>query len=228
LNLAQDGGTYLYNARPPWDNTLARSEVHNTVVIDGRDQMVRAGRFLYTNWAQAGVLKQDVWEDGSLRFVSARHNGYHSIGLWHQREVAAGSAGNWEIKDLIYPLHPPGSAASYTVNLHWLLPDWSREVQAEAGPPRFTVTISSPFGPVRLLLELGPAVNHPVSCNLLISRAGECVWGEGAVSPVWGWSSPTYGVKIPALSVRLLLTGALPLSFTSKFAFPLDLKQEGQ
>jgi hypothetical protein len=114
------------------------------------------------------------------------------------------------------------------VNLHWMLPDWSWEVQAEAESPGFMVTISSPFGPVQLLLELDSAIDHPVSYKLLISRAGERVWGEGAVPPVWGWSSPTYGVKIPALSIRLLLTGALPLSVTSKFAFPLELKQEGQ
>jgi hypothetical protein len=228
LNLAQDAGTYLYNARPPWDNALARSEVHNTVVIDGRDQMYRAGRFLYINWAQAEVLKQELWEDGALRFVSARHNGYQSLGLWHQRQIAAGLEGDWEIKDLIYPLHPPGLADSYRVNLHWLLPDWSWEVQAEAGSPRFMVTISSPFGPVQLLLELDSAVNHPVSCKLLIARAGERVWGEGAVPPVWGWSSPTYGTKIPALSIRFTLTGSTPLGFISKFAFPPDLRQEGK
>ncbi len=39
LNIAQDAGTYLYNAEPPWDNTLVSTRVHNTVMVDGRDQM---------------------------------------------------------------------------------------------------------------------------------------------------------------------------------------------
>jgi hypothetical protein len=173
-------------------------------------------------------VEQDVWEDGSLRFVSVRHDGFRSLGLWHQRQVAAGLAGTWEIRDLIYPLQPLGTAASHTVSLHWLLPDWPWEVQPRTESPGFIVTISSPLGPVQLLLETESAVNHPLSQALLITRAGERVWGEGGSSPVWGWSSPTYGVKIPALSLRLILTGSLPLGFTTKFTFPLDLKQEGQ
>ena len=55
LNVAQDAGTYLYNAPPPWDNALARSEVHNTLVVNGLEQMTRAGRFLYLERAQARV-----------------------------------------------------------------------------------------------------------------------------------------------------------------------------
>ncbi len=46
LNLALDPGTYHYNAPPPWENAFARTAVHNTVTIDGLDQMTRAGRFL--------------------------------------------------------------------------------------------------------------------------------------------------------------------------------------
>jgi Heparinase II/III-like protein len=228
FNVAQDAGTFSYNARPPWDNALARGEVHNTLVIDGQDQMRRAGRFLYVDRAQVEVLKQDGWEAGALWFVAARHNGYHNQGLWHQREVTAGFKGNWEIKDLIYPMSPIGSAKVHTASLHWLLPDWPWEVQPATESTSFIITLSSPFGPVRLMLETESSDGHAVSPSLLISKAGERAWGEGEVSPVWGFSSPTYGVKTPALSLRCTLTGSVPLGFTSKFAFPLDLQPEGQ
>ncbi len=33
LNITQDAGTYLYNAVPPWDNSLMATRVHNTVMI---------------------------------------------------------------------------------------------------------------------------------------------------------------------------------------------------
>ena len=53
LNLARDAGTYLYNGEPPWNNGLAGTAVHNTVMVDRGDQMRRAGRFLWLDWAQA-------------------------------------------------------------------------------------------------------------------------------------------------------------------------------
>src|SRR5690606_34736302 len=46
INIALDAGTHSYNAPPPWNNTLAGTACHNTVMVDGRDQMDRAGRFL--------------------------------------------------------------------------------------------------------------------------------------------------------------------------------------
>jgi len=53
-----------------------------------------------------------------------------------------------------------------------------------------------------------------------IVRAGELVYGSGEVSPVWGWISPTYGSKIPGLSLRLKQTGELPVNFTSLWILP--------
>ena len=53
INLARDAGTYLYNGPPPWNNGLAGTAVHNTVTVDHHDQMRRAGRFLWVDWAQA-------------------------------------------------------------------------------------------------------------------------------------------------------------------------------
>ena len=53
VNLARDAGTYLYNGEPPWNNGFAGTAVHNTVTVDRQDQMRRAGRFLWLDWAQA-------------------------------------------------------------------------------------------------------------------------------------------------------------------------------
>ena len=53
INLARDAGTYLYNGSPPWNNGFAGTAVHNTVTVDNHDQMRRAGRFLWLDWAQA-------------------------------------------------------------------------------------------------------------------------------------------------------------------------------
>ena len=81
LNLTQDAGTYLYNAGPPWDNALVYSAVHNTLTVNGQDQMRRQGRFLYVDWAQAEFLPAaEAAGDPAPRLV-ARHNGYRRLGL---------------------------------------------------------------------------------------------------------------------------------------------------
>ncbi len=56
INLAQDAGTYLYNTPAPWKNALMAACYHNTVTLENTDQMRRAGRFLYLDWAQGQFL----------------------------------------------------------------------------------------------------------------------------------------------------------------------------
>ena len=81
LNLAQDAGTYRYTASAPWDNALTHASVHNTVTVNGQDQMRRAGRFLYLDWARA---EGSVGEAGT---ISAWHDGYKKLGILHSRKI---------------------------------------------------------------------------------------------------------------------------------------------
>ena len=53
LGRALSAGTYLYNVDAPWDNALTHTAVHNTVSVDGSEQMRRVSRFLYLDWAPA-------------------------------------------------------------------------------------------------------------------------------------------------------------------------------
>jgi len=210
LNLAQDAGTYLYNVPPPWDNPLARTEYHNTLTVDGLDQMLPAGRFLFLDWAQAHLISQD---DHS---ITAEHDGYRRMGLLHRRSVSISDDGTWRIDDSLLPLgsSPPSPHTAY---LHWLLPDWEYSLDCEQleGDSAGAVTLSliSPYG--RLIVVLPGGLP-----GLQLTRAGELLYGAGLVKPTWGWSSPTYGVKIPALSLRLAQSGPPPMTFTTLFNLP--------
>lgn len=226
LNVTQDAGTYLYNAPPPWENALTHSDVHNTVVIDERDQMRRAGRFLYIDWAQAEVLNSNEAQDSSQPTLSARHNGYRRLGLWHQRDVSAGAAGDWQIRDRIYPMQTPGPDQLQTASLHWLLPDWPWEVQTAPGSTEIAIRVMSPFGPVQLRITAEPLAAGALSAGLQVARAGELLYGIGPVLPTWGWCSPAYGLKIPALSLRLTVTNRLPIHFTTQITFPSGARTE--
>ncbi len=118
INLACDPGTYRYTAPPPWNNALARTAVHNTITIDGQEQMIHAGRFLWLNWAQATTVSRN--EDPHA--ITAQHNGYDRLGIIHQRTLASLPAKGWLIKDALLPVKPLGTNTSHEIVLHWLLP----------------------------------------------------------------------------------------------------------
>jgi hypothetical protein len=214
LNIARDAGTYLYNSPPPWENSLTATEIHNTVIVDGLEQMQRTGRFLYLNRAQAQVLGAGYDPSGRLIRLTAQHDGYHRVGVTHQRKAAALPGDRWLIEDTLLPL--PASAlagASRSACLGWLLPDWSWEMESKGR--RIKLALSTPLGPVELHLSSEDA--EPGKMEFQIIRAGELVFGIGDFKPTWGWFSPTYGLKKPALSIRLTRRGPLPLSFKSEW-----------
>jgi hypothetical protein len=217
LNVAQDAGTYLYNADAPWDNALMHTAVHNTVMVNGEEQMTRAGRFLYLDWAHSEIVGVEEAEGGEWKQVSATHGGYRKLGLVHQRRVTVHQDDRWIVEDQLLPTNPNMAAASRTARLHWLLPDWQYELdETESG-----IRIRSPHGWVWLHIRFGENMQHATR-NLQLVRAGELLHGTGSISPTWGWVSPTYGQKIPALSYAVIVEGLIPMTFTSEWVFPSD------
>jgi hypothetical protein len=81
------------------------------------------------------------------------------------------------------------------------------------------IELASPRGPILLRIKEDQAGSPPAAEQLQIIRAGEFLYGNGPASPIAGWFSPTYGVKIPALAVRFSVTSPLPIRFTSGFTF---------
>jgi hypothetical protein len=223
LNLALDAGTYLYNAAPPWENALARTGLHNTITIDGEDQMTYAGRFLWLDWAQARLLsfKQNC-------YLEAEHDGYQRRGILHRRKAALSVKGDWEISDYLLPapgITPP--KPKHLFRLHWLLPDWhweweeDKQAGTEAGKNRFQFKIESPLGWVTLEIEVHSA-SQETAATYLLCRAGERLAGGGRVEPTWGWYSPTYAKKIPALSLSASSHGTAPFTFITRWTFPAE------
>lgn len=216
LNIAQDAGTYLYNANPPWDNRLTATHVHNTVTVDGREQMTRAGRFLYLNWADGyAPLEENTLPHRRV----ARTYAYARRGIRHTRSVMVDDAGQWVVEDDLLDLR----FGPHTYRLHWLLPDWEWALDES----RQELRLKSPYGWVTVAIHLQPSTRQPASpqpANLqpafTLVRAGEHVHGSGTPDPVRGWVSPTYGVKTPALSLACEVQSAQGVTFLTTFAFP--------
>lgn len=237
LNIAQDAGTYLYNASPPWDNSFARTGVHNTLIIDNLEQMTPAGRFLWLNWAQVDVLEEKLAEDARSINLVAEHDAYRHLGLIHRRSVSIELSGTWVIHDQIVHQgigkmrNPGGNTSSnqrsknaYRVRLHWLLPDWSWELGENETPDQRSLRIRSPHGWIGLQVEVRTGnTDHQAELPFIqLVRAGESLLDSSSVPLTSGWVSPTYGYKIPALSFSVEFVSQLPMAFESRWDFPAD------
>jgi hypothetical protein len=218
LNVARDAGTYLYNAHAPWDNRLSSAFVHNTVTVNGQDQMTRAGKFLYLDWAQAKIIPNE--NDAAAR-LTARHNGYRHLGIIHQRTATAGSNDGWSIEDLLLPdkTSKPANLQPVTCTLHWLLPDWPYELQVAHSKLR----LQSPYGWISIQVGAEHEDSLPILINSQLIRAGQMIYGNGPFLPILGWYSPSYGYKVPALSFRYEITTHLPVRLITEWRFPEEM-----
>ena len=208
INLAGDPGTYRYTGSPPWNNALARTAVHNTIIVDGQEQMTRAGRFLWLDWAQATIdFKSD-----DPHTITAEHNGYHHLGVTHRRSLACIPAKGWLITDALLPVNPQAAQTTHEIVLNWLLPDlpWQfddNQLTFQINSGQVTLQITAMFGEERTPL------------SIQIVRAGEVIYGPPTELPTHGWISPTYASKKPALSIRAALKSILPIQLCSQWHF---------
>jgi hypothetical protein len=82
-----DPGTYAYHTQKQWRDYFRGTSAHNTVRVDGLDQSVSGGNFMWLAKAQA---RCEVWEPGATRDrFAAVHDGYRRLAdpLTHRREI---------------------------------------------------------------------------------------------------------------------------------------------
>jgi Heparinase II/III-like protein/Heparinase II/III N-terminus len=209
LNITQDAGTYLYNGEPPWDNPLISTRVHNTITIDGHDQMTRGGRFLTLDWFPAYSKSLLEVDEKILGRVVAYHKGYRRLGIRHERVATVFTDERWEIKDNLIFTKP----GQHVFRLHWLLMDGEQGMinsESEIG-----IRVKSKYGWITLNIK-----SPNSECRASLVRAGELIDGQREVKPYEGWVSRTYGTKTPALSLAVEVKSLRSFSFISEFIFP--------
>ncbi len=209
-NIARDAGTYSYNAPPPWQNALVSTRVHNTITIDHLDQMAPAGKFLFLDRAQAHWLPG---EDGNT--LSAYHTGYRNKGVTLTRTLRFNPGTGFSIVDQVALKN---ATQPREVTLHWLLPDWQWAWQdgvlhLSHQNHQIDLSIYAHFAEP----ESGVA---PVHVELI--RAGEILIGQRN-DEIMGWVSPTYGVRLPALSLSLTWKTSQSLTIHSDWLLQKDI-----
>jgi hypothetical protein len=219
LNIAQDAGTFFYNAAPPWENALAHTAFHNTVTIQDQDQMHQAGRFLWLDWAQAKVGEYEQTDQGSLASLSVQHSGYQHLGVLHQRKVSAGEQ-FWLVEDNLVKIQTEkqkAPEAPLKIRLHWLVPDWRWNIKEDIRRGLYSIRIKSPYGWITIETTVTGPSGTPIQAEAALVRAGELLYGLGFAEPPLGWFSPTYAHKIPALSFSLACSCSIPLTFVTRW-----------
>lgn len=86
-DLLVDAGTYDYFSYPEWRSYFRSTAAHNTVRIDGRDQSVMLGPFLWGTRARAELVR--FTSDGRKTVAQGRHDGYTKLpaAVHHSRTV---------------------------------------------------------------------------------------------------------------------------------------------
>jgi len=196
-NIAIDAGTYLYTGESIWRNGLARTSAHNTVTVDGKDQMTMVSRFTWTNWAQGKVLKQ------TENFWQGEHDGYKPVR--HKRTVMALEVDRWLVIDDLIADEP------HHYSLHWLLSDGEYGVQELA--PAYDVLLKYPTSKLVDSIKIRTGL-FDGEAQFSIVRADP--------NSTRGWRSRYYGHKEPAIS--LLLEANRPIArFYTFFGFENDV-----
>lgn len=219
INIAQDAGTYRYTAPYPWNNSLTHTAVHNTLMINGEEQMHRVGRFLYLEWAQAKPPSYECAADGSWEKLTSSHDGYRHLGITHQRSLTVDAHQTWRIIDIVTG---PVDDQVHEARLHWLLPNWEYQIDERNLTQSVGIRLRSPQGWISLKIECkdSQGSNLPQVFKWGLALAGELLRGAGPILPTWGWISPTYNEKTPALSFFVTLRAALPIYIQSQWDFP--------
>ena len=89
VEMLVDPGTYCYHGEPEWRSYFRSTRAHNTICIDGRDQSVSGGPFMWTKHAHSVSLRDESIGRGDQAWA-ATHDGYKALpggGVRHQRVV---------------------------------------------------------------------------------------------------------------------------------------------
>ena len=168
-----DPGTFAYHTEPRWRSHFRSTAAHNTVCIDGLDQSVSGGAFLWLEKARAWCV--GTGEDDDCRWVIGAHDGYRRLPapVEHRRTVRFHRASRrFEIIDELSAQDDHRAALTWQFGPGCAVREVGDSVIATAPGSRTSLTVSG----------------VPYARRLL----------SGQTDPPAGWVSRRYDEKVPA------------------------------
>ncbi len=192
-NVLVDPGSFRYNGAHIWHNHFLRTESHNTVKVDGRDQMLHFRQFKTLYWTEAKLLRFEDTADWAL--CEGEHYGYmRHRNCTHRRSVLMVKDSTWIVVDTIR------GKDRHTARLHWLAGDFPYEFDSRVA----RLALSTPHG--RFSISILDGGGTPYTGVDVV---------RGSSNPPRGWQSRHYGVKTPCPSMAAVATQDTPITFVS-------------
>lgn len=169
-----DPGTFAYHGDKKWRNYFRSTLAHNTARIDGKDQSLMAGNFMWGSKANARLI-----EYKPLGMAKGAQDGYKSLNdsVLHERKVDyLQDSREWRIEDFL------NCEGKHSLELFFHIhPDCKVEVEEKE---------------VKIHFSKGYCIfEKEEGIELKVYKGDEVI-------PL-GWYSPSYGVKVPAPVLRL-------------------------
>jgi hypothetical protein len=222
VNLLRDTGTFQYYCEPPWEHYFKSTAAHNTVEVDGKDQMEKGSRFLWFNWTKSKLRHSEEippnpsftkgGRKGFGDYWEGEHYGYRhgKESVIHRRAVIR-LGDRWIIIDDILPILGMASRignGEHDATLRWHLADVGWETVAPGTFGAKTKFSHSDFA-AQISIKVFPQVKMSI----------ELLHGQESPEPE-GWESLYYGERqpIPVIKCGVVLS-ALPLRFVTALHF---------
>jgi len=192
-----DPGTYDYFTYPAWRDYFRSTQAHNTVVIDGLNQSVILGPFLWGRAAQSRCLEWSPNQQGGR--VVGQHDGYTRLAdpVMHRRTL--------ELDARRRELRINDEVRARTVHESTVCFHFAEQAQlAKREGSRFLIEL--PAARLELVLD---------------DRLTVEVW-RGSEQPIAGWVSRGYHRKAAALTLkgRCVHNGSLTLATRLTWSVP--------
>ncbi|MBF8171077.1 alginate lyase family protein [Streptomyces olivaceus] len=175
VDVLADPGTFCYHGQPVWRRYFRSTLGHNTLELDGTDQSVSGGPFLWTRHARSRVLAVETPQEGVSRWC-AEHDGYGRT--VHRRRVELAHVSR-ELR-VVDEVRGEGRAVRLAFHL-------GPAVAADLAGSRAVLTWSRDGEERSALLDLPSRLSW---------RAH-----RGESDPPLGWYSPGFGRREPATTL---------------------------
>ncbi|CAM5728647.1 heparinase II/III family protein [Streptomyces coeruleorubidus] len=175
VDVLADPGTYCYHGQPEWRQYFRSTLGHNTLQLNGSDQSVSGGPFLWLRHARSRVLAVDTSGEGVARWC-AEHDGYQrSV---HRRRVEL-TAASRELR-VVDEVRGPSRDVRLAFHL---------------GP-----AIAADLVGNRAVLTW---VRDGEGCSAVLDLPGQLSWRahRGETGPPLGWYSAGFGRKEPTTTL---------------------------
>ena len=184
-NILRDSGTYMYNCEEPWESYFPGTTAHNTIRVDGQDQMTRASRFMWFDWTKAKIINH------TSTLMEGEHYGYRRKGrdIAHRRAVRAEAENRWVVVDDVL------GSGEHELELYWQVREGEYQLCGNK------LVLNTEAGMVELAIT---AEGGDISM--------ECLKGdEGPM----GWESAYYGDRKAAPVLVCSVKAELPVRFVT-------------